>query len=685
MSVKAQRNYYNMPPTSRVLSSRIEAINSALPKGSTIIDIGCNDGSISNALIESGAVSKSYCYDRENIIQFSRPEIEFCGAGDFKEYDLNKLPDADGVLLLNILHHIVGSSWKRAKEIIDYLIERYTFVFVDMGSFTEQGEWGWRKKYDLNWHSDAEMWNFLFEKAQWRFKLLRYPTQGKGQRTLWKLYKQPYPLDQLRVIETYKRPPAAWPDNKKLIPLSQVGDTTVVNNVEFSLARSQYEDLFWIKKYTDHNANLRTELEFDLAKQADLAVQFVNSRRRRNLRAVLPITVLPDGGLISLYEPDLAAGSIVHFHDWPVFFTPEDCRAAAILGTRPVRVIKGIPEVKLIHACDYQACAAWDGLAILDFEPNNWLLSLHSGDEKREEESADRVISVNPEWIGKKPILAAFDVVAELNKDRVRCFDLGRYHIYLNLSEYNTMLGRIVGTFEPRKFALISAFLKPGDVFLDIGGNKGDFALFAAGIVGAAGKSICFEPHPDNVESIKRSAAKSDFANITVVEACVASSNGSVTLHIGRKSGWHSMFGKGESGTMERPSFTLDKYLQENNIDRVNLIKIDVEGAELEVLRGAMNTLALCRPLMLVDVHKRLIGSPGVRFLSEFAKAADYRIFNERDLDEFPASKLTNAAIFVPAERAEEVTEKAKEAYSLRKNGSRAGLPLKDIRSVGPV
>jgi hypothetical protein len=61
-------------------------------------------------------------------------------------YDLGSLPDADGVLILNLLHQFVRASKERANEVIDYLLYRYPVVIIDMGSFTEKGEWHWKAR-----------------------------------------------------------------------------------------------------------------------------------------------------------------------------------------------------------------------------------------------------------------------------------------------------------------------------------------------------------------------------------------------------------------------------------------------------------------------------------------------------------------------------------------------------------
>lgn len=376
MATKAQRDYYTMPAAGEVLDARLDAIAQVMPKDATVLDLGCNDGSISNGLLERGAIAKSYGFDLEDIIAHRRPEIVF-QAADMKTFDLAALPDADGVLILNLLHHLVGFSKERAKEVIDALIARYPFVIIDMGSFTENGDWYWRRAYTKNWKSDAEMWSFLFSSAKWRFKLLRYPTQGKGHRTLWKLYRDPYPLGALETVETFKRVPGTWALTKKLIPVGQVGETVVVNSVEFSLARSAQGDKFWIKRYLGSHAELRARIERELGHLASQEAVLINQRARRDLRAVEPVAV--EGATLTfLFEPELFAGDIVHFQDWADFFTPEQCKAGSVLGSRAVPAVAGLQPMKLISACDFQICVTWDGISALDFEPYNWLTQLRA-------------------------------------------------------------------------------------------------------------------------------------------------------------------------------------------------------------------------------------------------------------------------------------------------------------------
>jgi hypothetical protein len=375
MATKAQRDYYKMPAAADVLNARIDAIAETVPKGSVVLDLGCNDGSISNGLLARGAIAKSFGFDLEDIVAQRRPEFEF-RAADMRTFDLATLPDADGVLILNLLHHLVGFSKERAKEVIDYLIGRYPFVIIDMGSFTETGDWYWRRGYDKLWQSDAEMWSFLFSAAEWRFKLLRYPTQGKGHRTLWKLCKDPYPLGDLEIVETFKRVSGTWALSKRLIPLAEIGDTAVVDSVEFHLARSPRGDKFWIKRYFGPLAPLRAQVESELAAFAAKESLLINQRGRRDLRTVTPVLREPGDRLVFLFEPDVFAGTIIHFQDWSDFLTPAECKAGGALGARPLQLFANLQPMKLLSACDFQLCAGWDGVSALDFEPYNWLIQL---------------------------------------------------------------------------------------------------------------------------------------------------------------------------------------------------------------------------------------------------------------------------------------------------------------------
>jgi FkbM family methyltransferase len=275
----------------------------------------------------------------------------------------------------------------------------------------------------------------------------------------------------------------------------------------------------------------------------------------------------------------------------------------------------------------------------------------------------EKVIKIDPKWYGQRVLLAAHDIVKELNRDTYRLYHNGRYYIILNLSEYNTMLARAVGAFEPRKFKLIERLLPRGGVFLDLGGNKGDFSLFAASIVGPQGKVICFEPHPDNITCIRLSAEKNGFNNIVVREACVSESIGSTKLYIGRASGWHTMFStKGGSDYIARDTLTIDSVT--GSLNRVDVIKIDIEGAEVLALRAAKNTLMNFRPTIALDVHRRIIGDEGIAEILELGRSWNYSAFEDRTLQPYQSGSRATAVVLVPREDEARVLSEVRRAWA---------------------
>ncbi len=267
-------------------------------------------------------------------------------------------------------------------------------------------------------------------------------------------------------------------------------------------------------------------------------------------------------------------------------------------------------------------------------------------------------LKVPADLFRSRPLLAAFEIVKALNADKMRAIDNGSYKIFLNLGEYNTMLSRAIGFFERSKFLLIESVLRPGDHFADLGGNKGDFALFASTIVGSSGKVICFEPVPENALWIRRSSAINDFKNIDVVEACVTDEVGEVVLNVGKKSGWSSIFqGDGNAPKIVCKATTLDEYLREAGWKALSCAKIDIEGAELKAIKGARNVLSQHRPIMFVDVHRRVIGEKGIAELEEIVVGQAYKILDEKSLAEVSGKKIGTAAIFVPVEKEELIRE----------------------------
>jgi FkbM family methyltransferase len=148
--------------------------------------------------------------------------------------------------------------------------------------------------------------------------------------------------------------------------------------------------------------------------------------------------------------------------------------------------------------------------------------------------------------------------------------------------------------------------LQPGMVFYDLGANVGFFSLLAARLVGAAGRVFSFEPDAEVAARLRRNIGLNEVSTITVVEAGVWSTNANVRFirsdasSPDRGTGRFVSDENQASGASTR-CVALDDFVQ--SAPRPNAIKCDVEGAELEALRGARKLLEIHRPWIMCEMH----------------------------------------------------------------------------------
>ena len=200
-----------------------------------------------------------------------------------------------------------------------------------------------------------------------------------------------------------------------------------------------------------------------------------------------------------------------------------------------------------------------------------------------------------------------YRLLSRLAPDRYEVFRVDGGLIYLNLHESAAMVQRAMRTYEPAKHALISRHLRPGMTFIDVGANKGDFTLLAARLTGPSGRVISIEPEPENHSVLRRSIELNDYANIAVLQVALSDRDGTADLQIGSTSGSHTLSPEfNGSRAVSVPTRTLDAVAADNRLASVDMIKIDVQGFELAVLRGAAQTLtANPRIVLLLDLPKQ--------------------------------------------------------------------------------
>jgi FkbM family methyltransferase len=162
------------------------------------------------------------------------------------------------------------------------------------------------------------------------------------------------------------------------------------------------------------------------------------------------------------------------------------------------------------------------------------------------------------------------------------------------------------GTYEFPMQQAIAANLLPGDVFYDIGANIGFFSLIAARLVGPTGHVYAFEPVESNAAAIVRSGRRNDFATIKVFVQAIGSRTGTADLLTARHIGGAVLASVGEPpdrvGCVRVEVLTMDEAIARHGLRPPSLLKIDVEGAELEVLHGMVETLSNYRPKLLYEI-----------------------------------------------------------------------------------
>lgn len=187
------------------------------------------------------------------------------------------------------------------------------------------------------------------------------------------------------------------------------------------------------------------------------------------------------------------------------------------------------------------------------------------------------------------------------------------------------------GEVEPAIQEILSNRLKPGMVFYDLGANIGFFSLLAARLVGAAGQVFSFEPDPEIAARLRRNIARNGFINATVVEAGIWSESREVNFVAADSSSPDRGLGKFVAG-VNSPSGTpvrcvaLDDFVR--SAPTPDIVKCDVEGAEIEAFRGAENLLAARHPVILCEMHSNANDS----FLREYFLRFGYRLESVDDL-----------------------------------------------------
>ncbi len=161
----------------------------------------------------------------------------------------------------------------------------------------------------------------------------------------------------------------------------------------------------------------------------------------------------------------------------------------------------------------------------------------------------------------------------------------------------------VTGKYEPHVTAAVREFLRPGAVFVDVGANIGFFTNLAAHLVGPSGQVVAVEPMDKNLQLIYRALEVNHFEHVRV-HACAASDREqivAVATGTGTSNGQVIAASRADPSVMRSQTRRLDDLIA--NLDRIDLVKFDIEGYELFAWRGFRESLRRHRPVVLTEFH----------------------------------------------------------------------------------
>ena len=198
---------------------------------------------------------------------------------------------------------------------------------------------------------------------------------------------------------------------------------------------------------------------------------------------------------------------------------------------------------------------------------------------------------------------------------------------------------------------LIQKFLKPGDVYVDVGAHIGMHTLSAARAMEGRGKIIAFEPFGPTKRMLQKSLLMNGFSDIAEIHnAAVSNVAGLQKLHLGTTNGHHSLFELNVppdpvEEPVEVPVVRLDGVISAGQ--RIDLLKIDAEGAELDVIEGGASLITGNSHMALIvefgPSHLKRTGHTTMQWLAAFTELGlDYRVINDVTgaLETWPLQRL---------------------------------------------
>jgi len=198
----------------------------------------------------------------------------------------------------------------------------------------------------------------------------------------------------------------------------------------------------------------------------------------------------------------------------------------------------------------------------------------------------------------------------------------------------------LLKTHEPFSTKALKNELKEGMMCLDIGANLGYYAAMESKAVGDSGHVIAIEPSPKNFTYLKRNMELQKTLNYELFNFAIGDKNGNTNFLISKKSNQSKVVSEEEKipegcELINIPLTTTDKFIDEKQVNRLDLIRMDVEGYELQILEGAKQIIKKFKPMIHIEIHNELLGKQKLKKVLVDLKNFGYEInfFMAREID----------------------------------------------------
>jgi len=196
-------------------------------------------------------------------------------------------------------------------------------------------------------------------------------------------------------------------------------------------------------------------------------------------------------------------------------------------------------------------------------------------------------------------------------------------------------------THEPISTKLVSKFLKKGMVCLDIGANIGYYVQLESNLIGSTGKIIAIEPSPKNFEYLQKNIKLQEHANITAYNFAAGDTEGHLNFLIYENASNSGMIipdgeqSKWPGEIIKVPVKIIDNFLDELGIEKIDFIRMDVEGYEFHIFEGMKKTLQNLKPIIQIEVHRSIMGKDITKKWFEILKNYGYQVkyYIPREID----------------------------------------------------